>query len=173
MNAAHWPSLISRLLRPSVVQAVVVQCGLDWLRSQHTSLRNDIDQALVAAQLQRGSSLRLTRVVLHNLPAAAVDAPDADSVMRAFEEWNYRLAATGALLSGPAPRIHRLIIPSDQAAAPLPDMVDLLEDGQWSDPRSTALALRTVETTGATTPLTGYDVDLQGPFSDGDPSVHM
>ncbi|MEV6791648.1 hypothetical protein AB0M87_06550 [Streptomyces sp. NPDC051320] len=173
MNAMHWPTLMARLLRPSVTHAVVVQCGLDWLRPQHAGLRNDIDQALVAAQLRRGSSLRLTRVVLHNLPAATVDAPDADAVMRAFDEWNYRLAATGALLSGPAPRVHRLIIPGDQAAAPLPDMVDLLEDGQWSDPESTALALSTVETTGATTPLTGYDVDLQGPFSDGDPSVHM
>ncbi|WP_327297405.1 hypothetical protein [Streptomyces sp. NBC_01197] len=137
------------------------------------SLRNDIDQSVLAAQLRRGASLAVTRVILHNLPAAVSQAPDADTVRRAFDEWNYRLAATGALLSGPAPGIHRLIIAGDQADAPVTDMVDLFADGQWSDPQNTALALSTIGARGATTPLTGYDVDLEGPFSDGDPSVHM
>ncbi|MEV8566727.1 hypothetical protein AB0436_14330 [Streptomyces sp. NPDC051322] len=173
MNAAHWPRRIARLFRPSVEHAVIVQCGLDWLRPQRSDLRNDIDQALLAAQLRRGSSLRLTRVVLHNLPASASTAADSDAVTRAFDEWNYRLAATMALFSGPAPRIHRLIIPGNQAVAPVPDMVDLLENGQWSDPQNTELTLSTLDTAGTTTPLTSYDVDLQGPFSDGDPSIHM
>lgn len=173
MNTSLWRHRTARLLNPAVEAAVIVQCDLAWLRPRLLGLRNDIDRVLMAAQLRRGSSLRITRVVLHNLPAAASEAPDSGALLTAFEEWHHRLAAVSALSSGPAPRIHRLIISGDQTVAPVADMVELLENGQWSGPQNADLTLRTIGTTGATTPLTSYDVSLEGPFSDGDPSVHM
>ncbi|WP_250298642.1 MULTISPECIES: hypothetical protein [unclassified Streptomyces] len=173
MNAELWLQRTARLTDPAIERAVIVQCDVNWLRPQRMDLRNEIDQAVLTAQLRRGASLRITRVVLHNLPASSGRAPDSDAVRRAFDEWNYRLAATGALFSGPAAQVHRLIIPGDQAVVSVPDMVELLEDGRWSNPQNAVLALRTIGADGASTPLTGYDVDLEGPFSDGDPSVHM
>ncbi|WP_371538093.1 hypothetical protein OG210_20375 [Streptomyces sp. NBC_00466] len=173
MNTALWQDRASRLLSSGVEAAIVVQCELDWLRPERLGLRNEIDEAVLTAQLRRGSSLRITRVILHNLPASTRAMADADAVAAAFDEWNYRLAATSALLSAPTSQVHRLIIPGDQTSVPVPDMVDLLEDSQWCDPQNADLTLRTVGATGATTPLTSYDVDLQGPFSDGDPSIHM
>ncbi|MBT2493863.1 hypothetical protein J7E96_36300 [Streptomyces sp. ISL-96] len=173
MNDLLWRHRIAQLLDPSIEAAVIVQCDLDWLRHRLLGLRNDIDRALMAAQLRRGPSLRITRVVLHNLPATASQMSDSGALLAAFDEWHYRLAAANALLSGSAPRVHRLITTSDQSVAPLADMVELLENGQWSGPQNVDLALCTIDATGATTPLTNYDVGLEGPFSDGDPSVHM
>ncbi|GAA3371908.1 hypothetical protein GCM10020367_24610 [Streptomyces sannanensis] len=173
MNPDIWRQRVARLADPAVEAAVIVQCGLDWLRPRRLTLRNEVDSVVMAAQLRRGVSLRITRLVLHNLPAATSREADADAVQKAFDAWHYRLAATGALLSGPAPRIHRLIIRGDQTSAPVPDMVELLEGGRWSDRERASQALHIVGTAAATTPLTSYDVDLAGPFGDGDPSVHM
>lgn len=52
-------------------------------------------------------------------------------------------------------------------------MVELLRNGDWTERHQAGLALHTVDTDGATTPLTGYDMDLDGPFGDADPSIHM
>ncbi|MFI9585081.1 hypothetical protein ACIHCQ_25265 [Streptomyces sp. NPDC052236] len=173
MSPELWRHRIARLLLPGVGAAVVVQCGVDWLRPQRLDLRNEIDEALITAQLRHGASLHITRVILHNIPASTSAGADADHILRTFDEWHYRLAAASALASGPAPQVHRLIIRGDQAEAPLPDMVELQENGRWSSPQNADLALRTIGITGTTTLLTSYDVDLSGPYSDGDPSVHM
>ncbi|MGW2256930.1 hypothetical protein ACWCXE_03500 [Streptomyces sp. NPDC001780] len=168
----QWRRRISRLTETSVQAAVVVQCGIDWLRPHRLALRNDTDEALLRAQLRRGGSLRITRLVLHNLPVSVSEDPDFDAVTAAFDEWQYRLAAACSLLSPPAPRVHRLIINGDQPTAPPADRLELLENGRWTDAAQAETILR-LAGTGSTTPLTGYDVGLTGPFSDDDPSVHM
>jgi hypothetical protein len=98
----------------------------------------------------------------------------------AFDEWNHRLASSLALLrthDRPVPRIHRLILQGDQAGAGVPDMVEIREAGRWSSPQRAAMAHRLFTGSGSgtssTTPMTSYDVDLDGPFGDADPSVHM
>ncbi|MFI6286568.1 hypothetical protein ACIBCM_17750 [Streptomyces sp. NPDC051018] len=173
MTPHPWLERLGRLHHPGVQAALIVQCSPDWLRPERLKLRNDIDETLMSAQLMRGGSLTITRVVLHNLPVSVASAWDAHAVQQTFDEWNHRLAGACALLAGPAPRIHRVIIHGDQAGPPVPDMVELQENGHWSGRENADLVLQMLATVGATTPMTGYDVDLDGPFSDGDPSVHM
>ncbi|MET9554977.1 hypothetical protein [Streptomyces sp. NPDC006645] len=169
----YWRSRTTRLLEPSVHAALIVQCGLDWLRPDRLTLRNDIDEALLKAQLRRGRALRITRLVLHNLPVSVSRANDFRSVAASFDEWQNRLTVANCLLRRPTPLIHRLIIRGEDPVTPPEDMVELLTDGGWTDDDRAESALRFVDTPGITTPLTNYDADLAGPFSDADPSVHM
>jgi hypothetical protein len=174
IDESAWRGRLARLDSPDVEAVVLVQCDVGWLRPRMRKFRNDVDEAVMGAQLRRGPSLRITRILLHSLPLS-VDG-EGPELIAAFADWSYRLDASGALLyrAGEAsPRVHRLIIRGDQPSAGIPDMVEVLENGVWSDPRAAAVALRTIATEGATTPLTGYDVDLAGPFGDADPSVHM
>ncbi|MFD5870517.1 hypothetical protein [Streptomyces sp. NPDC060322] len=132
-----------------------------------------MDEALLTAQARRRSSLRIDRIVLHNLPITLSQEDDFHSLAASFDEWHYRMAVACSLLSAPTPAVHRLIIRGDNPEPPLPDRVVVLDDGQWSDAEQAEAALNIIATAGMTTPLTGYDVDLSGPFSDSDPSVHM
>ncbi|MFK0104847.1 hypothetical protein [Streptomyces sp. NPDC091217] len=170
LDVSLWRERIAALESETVTAAVVVQCDLMWLRADLLGLRNEIDQAVMRAQLRRGAGLTLDRVVLHSLPV------DFAAAGRAFEEWQLRMSAAGLLLCAddrPAPRIHRLILGGDQSSAPIPDMVEVLDNGDWTDHRQAGLALDIIHTAGATTPLTGYDMNLDGPFGDADPSVYM
>ncbi|MFE2018567.1 hypothetical protein ACFW9O_11075 [Streptomyces sp. NPDC059499] len=153
--------------------AVMVQCGIGWLRPERLALRNALDEAVLTAQVRRGEHLRINRIVLHNLPVVVSREPDFRSVTASFDEWQFRLATACSLLSSPAPQIHRLIIRGDEPGPPMPDMVAVLENGQWSDAEQAESALRIIGAAGMTTPLTGYDINLSGPFSDSDPSIHM
>ncbi|MFJ6851418.1 hypothetical protein ACIQM3_12900 [Streptomyces sp. NPDC091271] len=173
MDSDVWRRRTAQLLRPSVQAAVIVQCGIGWLRPNKLALRNAVDEALLTAQVRRGSSLRIDRVVLHNLPIALSRQADFRTLAASFDEWQFRMAAACSLLSTPSPAVHRLIIPGDCPEPPLPDMVAVRANGQWSDEEQAESALRVIGAPGMTTPLTGYDVDLSGPFSDSDPSVHM
>jgi hypothetical protein len=171
-----WRERLAGLEAEEVTAAVVVQCGQVWFRPELTAFRNEVDQALMTAHLRRGDSLTITRVVLHNLPLAPDAAARPAAVDQAFEEWHHRLSAARVLLCdsvSAAPRIHRLILRGDQAAADVPDMVELLRNGDWTDQQKAGLALHTVGIVGATTPLTGYDMSLDGPFGDADPSIYM
>ncbi|MFF7331553.1 hypothetical protein [Streptomyces sp. NPDC008150] len=175
IDADLWRERMALLDSPLVTAAVVVQCGLGWLAPDNFGLRNEIDRRLASVQWRRGASLTVTRVVLHNLPASPTGSVRSRGTDEAFEEWNFRLSCTTALMHtgvNQASQVHRLIIRGDEGGAPLPDMVELLEDGQWTDNRA-LLALRTVAAVGRTTPMTGYDVDLNGPFGDTDPSVYL
>ncbi|MFF3988993.1 hypothetical protein [Streptomyces sp. NPDC001601] len=170
MDPAVWRERIAALESDAVTAAVIVQCDLTWLRPGLLGMRNDIDQAVMRAQLRRGDGLTVDRVVLHSLPVESAAA------VRAFEEWQLRMAAAALLLCAdgrPAPRIHRLILGGDQSSAPIPDMVEVLDNGDWTDHQRAGLALDIIHRVGATTPLTGYDMDLDGPFGDADPSVYM
>lgn len=175
IDVVAWRERLADLASTEVTAAVVVQCDQAWLRPGFTAFRNEVDQALMTAQLRR-SQLAVTRLILHNLPLTpdAVDRPiDID---QAFNEWHHRLSATSVLLGSTNPsacRIHRLILRGDQPGAPIPDMVELLKNGNWTDRDQAALALQTVGAMGATTLLTGYDMSLDGPFGDADPSIYM
>ncbi|GGR78474.1 hypothetical protein GCM10010252_16430 [Streptomyces aureoverticillatus] len=173
MNDEEWVGAVSRIGDPGVRAALVVQCGLDWVRPHRLGLRNAVDEALINAQARGGAPPQITRVLLHNLPAAVGDSPEGEAMARSFAEWNHRLAASAALLSVPAPQVERLIIEGSETGASVADMVDVLVDGRWSDAPRTEAVLRIVSSPGVTTPLTSYDVNLDGPFSDADPSVHM
>ncbi|MEU9380228.1 hypothetical protein AB0D38_04140 [Streptomyces sp. NPDC048279] len=171
-----WRERIAALSSSEVTAVIVVQCGLAWLRPDFTDLRNEIDQTVLEAQLHRGGGLTVDRVILHNLPVVSGATARASSVDRAFEEWHHRLAAASLLVrppDSPAPRIHRLILEGGQSSAPIPDMVEVLDSGDWTDRQRAGLALDIIHTVGATTPLTGYDMDLDGPFGDADPSIYM
>ncbi|MFJ3770221.1 hypothetical protein ACIPX0_00815 [Streptomyces sp. NPDC090075] len=170
IDTAVWRERIAALDSDTVTAAVIVQCDLTWLRPGLLGIRNEIDQAVMKAQLRRGDGLTVDRVVLHSLPVESAAA------VRAFEEWQLRMSAAALLLCAdgrPTPRIHRLILGGDQSSAPIPDMVEVLENGDWTDHQRAGLALDIIHTVGATTPLTGYDMDLDGPFGDADPSVYM
>ncbi|MEW2402342.1 hypothetical protein [Streptomyces sp. NPDC046862] len=176
IDVSAWRERLADLGAAEVTDAVVVQCGHAWLQPEFTAFRNEVDQALMTAQLRRGDRLAITRIVLHNLPLTPDAAHRPAAVDQAFEEWHHRLSATRVLLcsaNASAPRIHRLILRGDQHSAAVPDMVELLKNGDWTDPHQAGLALRTIDTDGATTPLTGYDMDLDGPFGDADPSIYM
>ncbi|MFJ8491378.1 hypothetical protein ACIRBZ_23960 [Streptomyces sp. NPDC094038] len=170
IDTAVWRERVAALESDAVTAAVIVQCDLAWLRPGLLGIRNEIDQAVMKAQLRRGDGLVVDRVVLHSLPVESATA------VRAFEEWQLRMSAAALLLCAdgrPAPRIHRLILGGDQSSAPIPDMVEVLDNGDWTDRQRAGLALDIIHTVGATTPLTGYDMDLDGPFGDADPSVYM
>ncbi|MFG3017111.1 hypothetical protein ACGFZQ_00890 [Streptomyces sp. NPDC048254] len=176
IDMAIWRERIAALQSSEVTATVLVQCGLLWLQPGLVGLRNEIDQAVMNAQLRRGAGLTVDRVILHNLPVVSSAAARPASVDRAFDEWHHRLSATSLLLCAserPAPRIHRLILNGDQSSAPIPDMVEVLDNGDWTDHQRAGLALDIIHTVGATTPLTGYDMDLDGPFGDADPSIYM
>ena len=53
------------------------------------------------------------------------------------------------------------------------DGIELQVNGTWAHPEAAFAALGIVRRTGATTPLTGYDTDLDGPSGDADPSVYL
>ncbi|MEU2337536.1 hypothetical protein ABZ608_28795 [Streptomyces sp. NPDC013172] len=165
-----WRARVAALESDAVTAAVIVQCDLAWLRPGLLGLRNEIDQAVMKAQLRRGDGLAVDRVVLHSLPV------ESGAAVGAFEEWQLRMSAAALLLCAdgrPAPRIHRLILSGDQTSAPIPDMVEVLDNGDWTDHQRAGQALDIIHTVGATTPLTGYDMNLDGPFGDADPSVYM
>ncbi|MDT0484799.1 hypothetical protein [Streptomyces doebereineriae] len=177
IDMAAWHERLAELAAPDVTAAVVVQCDQVWLQPEFTAFRNEVEQALMTTQLRRGDRLSITRVILHNLPLTPDSGSRPPAVDRSFAEWHDRLSSTRVLLcptgSSAAPRIHRLILRGDQSGADIPDMVELLKNGDWTDPHKAEQALRTVATAGATTPLTGYDMDFDGPFGDADPSIYM
>jgi hypothetical protein len=176
IDAEAWRERMAVLQSGEVTAAVVVQCDQTWLQPRFTPLRNEVDHALMVTQLRRRDRITITRILLHSLPLASDAPPRSAAVDQAFDEWHHRLSAARVLLCSnnqPAPRIHRLILGNDQSTAPIPDMVELLDNGDWTNHERAGLALNLVNTAGATTPLTGYDMNLDGPFGDADPSVYM
>ena len=164
---APWQEALAALADPAVTAVVTVQCDLDWLRPGPAALRDEIDEALAALAMTR-RPIRIDRLVLHNLPAIEHVPPDELAELNgAHADWQYRLAVVGALLpDATRPRVHRLIVGGGQRS------VDAV-NGTWAHPEAAFAALGIVRRTGATTPLTGYDTDLDGPSGDADPSVYL
>ena len=174
IDPAHWRPKLHALQHPQTNAALIVQCSLDWLRSPAEELRGDIDQAVLATLLSR-DDITIDRLVLHNLPNTDTLPPgELAALNTAHRDWLYRLAATQTLL--PPHRqahIHRLIVERGQRSVNLTDMIELRTGPTWPDTEACTAARHTLRRPGATTPLTGYDVDLDGPFGDADPSVYL
>ncbi|TDU04177.1 hypothetical protein EDD99_2632 [Streptomyces sp. 846.5] len=174
VDAAHWQRALNRLNTPNARRLLVVQCSLDWLTPALHDLRERTDQALVDA-CTRNRRLRVDRLVLHNLPVGGPVAAGAlADLTAAHRAWMYRLTVTKLLLPDPERlHVHRLIVPGSDARADVQDLLDLEHDGIWGHPAQVQPVLRLLAAGRRTTPLTGYDVDLDGPFGDADPSVYF
>jgi len=174
IDPGPWRQAATSLADPRVTSALIVQCGLDWLRPPQYGLRDDIDEAVMGSLLAR-DSLSVDRLVLHSLPVADDLAPGELAALNAAHlGWLSRLAVCAALLPPPRrPRVHRLIIAGSQRTLGDMDGAELQVNGTWSHPAAAAAALAIVRHAGATTPLTSYDIEMNGPYGDADPSVYL
>jgi hypothetical protein len=173
-DPAPWQEALATLPDPGVTAVLTVQCDLEWLRRGSAGLRDEIDNAL-AALAMTSRAVRIDRIMLHNLPAIS-DLPPSEvaELNRAHDDWIYRLAVVRTLLPDAArPRIHRLIVPGDRPSVVPVDGIELQVNGAWAHPDAAFAALGIVHRLGATTPVIGYDMDLDGPFGDTDPSVYL
>jgi hypothetical protein len=169
-----WRNAVATLHDPQLTAVLTVQCGLGWLRPAAAVLRDEIDEAF-AALAMGPRHVRIDRILLHSLPAIG-DAPPEDlaALNAAHADWLYRLAVVGVLLpEATRPRVHRLIVGGNQRSVGVVDGIELQINGAWPDPDAASAALGIVRRTGATTPLTGYDIDMDGPFGDADPSIYL
>ena len=173
-SPAVWREGLGAMTDPAVTAVMTVQCGLDWLRPGSAALRDEIDEAVTELSLNR-SDVRIDRIVLHSLPAVTDIAPgELAALNSAHADWLDRLAVAGALLpDATRPRVHRLIVAGGQRTVDAVDGIELQVNGAWSHPGAAAATLGILCRSGATTPLTGYDIDMDGPFGDADPSVYL
>ena len=174
IDPESWRRSAASLADPNVTAVLIVQCGLDWLRPGLGGLRDEIDGAVMAALLAR-ENLVIHRIVLHSLPVAEGLAPgELGALIAAHDGWLYHLAVAGALLpAARRPRVHRLIIGGSQRNVDAMDGVELRLNDTWSDPDAAAAALAILNAADATTPLTSYDIEIDGPYGDADPSVYL
>jgi hypothetical protein len=174
IDASSWRQALAGVSDPALTAVLIVQCGLDWLRPVSAALRDETDQAVTTLELTR-PDMPIDRIILHNMPAIT-DLPPGElaELNEAHADWLCRLALTAAMLPVAArPRVHRLIVTGSQHSVGLEDGISLRVNGRWIDPDAAAAGLRVLGQAGLTTPLTGYDIDLNGPFGDADPSVYL
>jgi hypothetical protein len=169
-----WRNALATLHDPQLTAVLAVQCDLGWLRPAAAVLRDEIDEALAALAMGR-RRVRIDRIMLHNLPAIGdVPSEELAALNAAHADWLYRLAVVGVLLpEATRPRVHRLIVRGSQRSVGVVDGIQPQISGAWTDPDAASAALSIVRQVGATTPLTGYDIDMDGPFGDADPSVYL
>lgn len=169
-----WRESLPSLSDHAITAVLTVQCGLDWLRPPAWRVRDEVDEAIITAARTR-DDLLIDRLVLHNVPAIdGVPAEELAALNAARTDWLYRLDAAGALVPRTRrPRVHRLIISGDQLHLAVADGITVRRFGAWSHPDHAAAALEIISPGGATTPLTGYDLTLDGPFGDADPSCYL
>jgi hypothetical protein len=168
-----WRHAAADLGDPGVTAALIVQCGLDWPRPPLYGLRDEIDDAVMNSLLAR-EDLSVDRVVLHSVPMAEdLERGELAALNAAYRAWLSRLAVSGALLpESRRPRVHRLIVASSQRSVGDMDCAEVRINGTWSDPDAVAAVLA-MRDAGATTPLTSYDIETDGPYGDADPSVYL
>jgi hypothetical protein len=173
-EASMWREALAGMGSPALTAVLTVQCGLAWLRPGSAALRDEIDEAVTSLALTR-PDVRIDRIVLHNLPAVS-DLPPGDlaDLNGAHADWLYRLAVTAAVLPDTRrPQVHRLFVAGSQRSVEIVDGIQLRLNGTWSHPHAAAAGLSLLRRAAATTPLTDYDIDLDGPFGDADPSVYL
>ena len=169
-----WREPLALLSDCAVTAVLTVQCGVDWLRPAAWRIRDEIDETIMTAARTR-DDLVIDRLVLHSVPVLD-DVPPGElaALNAARADWLYRLDAAGALLTrARRPRVHRLIVGGGQRNLPVVDGITVRQLGAWSHPDEAATALEIIGRRGATTPLTGYDLNLDGPFGDADPSCYL
>lgn len=172
IDATTWRDALPRQSR-RFDQLLIVQCSLDWLRPGLETLREEIDDFVTACADSR-PDLRVDRLVLHNLPTVqGVHDGDLGRLNAAHTEWMYRLASTSVILQHPALYVHRVIVGGERRSPVVEDFVDLHWNNAWLRPERTGPVLDLLAGGRGITPLTGYDVDLNGPFGDSDPSVYL
>jgi hypothetical protein len=171
---ATWREPVASLTDRAVTAVLTVQCAVDWLRPPAWRIRDEVDQAIMTAARSR-DDLVIDRVVLHSVPVLDDVAPgELAALNAAHADWLYRLDAGVVLLpAARRPRIHRLIISAGQRTLAVADGITMRRLGSWSHPEEAAAALEIIGHSGATTPLTGYDLSLDGPFGDADPSSYL
>jgi hypothetical protein len=169
-----WRESLPSLSDYAVTAVLSVQCGVDWLRSASWRIRDEIDEAVMTAARNR-DDLAIDRLVLHSVPVLDdVPAEELAALNAAHADWLYRLDAAGALLSrARRPRVHRLIVGGGQRNFGVLDGMMVRRRGAWSHPDAAETTLKIIGPGGATTPLTGYDLNLDGPFGDADPSFYL
>lgn len=173
VDPVAWRNALPGPPRSGFERMLIVQCSLDWLRPSHQALREEIDEA-VTTWCTRRTDLRIDRLVLHSLPTAQCSRDgDLARLNEAHAEWRSRLASTSVLLQHPALEVHRLIVVGGRPHTDIEDFIDLHWGGAWLKPRQSRRVLDLLAQGTGTTPLTGYDVDLDGPFGDADPSVYF
>jgi hypothetical protein len=173
IDAGPWREELAAIRDSAVSAVLMVQCSLDWLRPEAFGLRDEIDSAVMEAVRAR-PDLTVDRIVLHNLPTVG-DLPPGEfaALNAAHEDWLYRLATTSALVPDAGRlRIHRLIVGGSQRSVELVDGISLWKRGTQADPGAVA-GREILRRSGATTPLTSYDIEMDGPFGDTDPSVYL
>lgn len=169
-----WTDALAGLHVRDLTAVLTVQCGIRWLQPGSAVLRDEIDDAITTVSLT-SRDVRIDRIVLHNLPAIA-ELPPADlaELNGAHADWLYRLAVTAAITPEPRrPRVHRMIVTGSQRSVEVVDGIALQVSGVWSQPDTAAAALSILRRPAGTTPLTDYDIDLDGPFGDADSSVYL
>ena len=174
IDPESWRQSAAGLADPGVTAVLIVQCGLDWLRPELGGLRDEIDGAVMAALLTR-EDLVIHRIVLHSRPVREDPEPgELAALIAAHDGWLYHLAVTGALFPAAwRPRVHRLIVGGSQRNVGAMDGIELRVNGTWSHPDTAGTALAILDQAGATTPLTSYDIEIDGPYGDVDPSVYL
>jgi hypothetical protein len=173
IDPGAWRQAAASLADPSVTAALIVQCGLDWLRPPLYGLRDEIDDAVMNSLLAR-ENLSVERVVLRSLPVAEDLEPGELAALNAAHlGWLSRLAVSGALLpESRRPRVHLLIVAGRQRSVGDMDCAELRINGTWPDPDAAA-AVMAMRDGDATTPLSGYGTEIDGPYGDADPSVYL
>lgn len=169
-----WREPLPSLSDHAVTALLTVQCGVEWLRPAAWSIRDEVDEAVMTAARTR-DDLIIDRLVLHSVPVLDDVPPEVLVALNAAHtDWLYRLDAAGALLSRDRrPRVHRLIVGGGQRNLGVVDGITVRRRGAWSHPDTAETALETIGHGGATTPLTGYDLNFDGPFGDADPSFYL
>jgi hypothetical protein len=172
IDAGSWRDALPQHPR-SFDRLLIVQCSLDWLRPSLQELREEIDDFVARCCTQR-ADLRIDRLLLHSLPTIqGIRDGDLARLNAVHAEWMYRLASTFVMLRHPALHIHRLIVRGGETPSLPEDFVDLHWESSWLRPLHSRPVLDLLSSGRGTTPLTGYDVDLNGPFGDGDPSAYL
>ena len=174
IDPTPWREALAAIHDRQVTAVLAMQCDLGWLRPAAAVLRDEIDEALAALAMGR-RRVRIDRILLHSLPAIGDVPPEELAALNAAHaDWLYRLAVVGVLLpEATRPQVHRLIVGGSQRSVAIVDGIELQLNGTWPDPDAAAAALGILRRIGATTPLTGYDIDMDGPFGDADPSVYL
>lgn len=174
IDPTPWQEALAAIHDRQVTAVLAVQCDLAWLRPAAAVLRDEIDEALAAPAMGQ-RRVRIDRILLHSLPAIGDVPPEELAALNAAHvDCLYRLAVVSVLLpEATRPRVHRLIVGGSQRSVGVVDGIQLQINGAWPDPDAASAALDIVRRTGATTPLTGYDIDMDGPFGDADPSVYL
>jgi len=174
VDSRLWRDGLAELGDGAVTAVLTVQCGVGWLRAEARGLCDEIDSAIMALVLAR-EDVAVDRIVLHSVPVlGGVPVGEQEVLNAAHADWLYRLAAAAALLpAARRPRVHRVIIRGSQRSVDLVEGIGLRRDGTWSPPEVAAAAWEVLGRAGAATPLTSYDIDMDGPFGDADPSVYL